>query len=51
MSGATAARDVVVPGWLSEVVRPRRAPVPRPEMTRAALAICSARWPTRAART
>jgi uncharacterized membrane protein YccC len=40
MSGATAVRDVVVPGWLAEVVRPRRAPVPWPEMTRAALAIC-----------
>ena len=40
MSGATAVRDVVVPGWLAEVVRPRRAPVPWPEMIRAALAIC-----------
>ena len=40
MSGATAVRDMVVPGWLAEVVRPRRAPVPWPEMTRAALAIC-----------
>jgi hypothetical protein len=30
----------VVPGWLAEVVRPRRAPVPWPEMIRAALAIC-----------
>jgi len=40
MSGATKVRDVVVPGWLAEVVRPRRAPVPWPEMTRAALAIC-----------
>jgi hypothetical protein len=38
MSGATAVRDVVVPGWLAEVVRPRR--VPWPEMIRAALAIC-----------
>ena len=37
MSGATAVRDVVVPGWLAEVVvRPRRAPVPWPEMIRAA---------------
>jgi uncharacterized membrane protein YccC len=31
---------VVVPAWLAEVVRPRRAPVPWPEMARAALAIC-----------
>jgi len=29
-----------VPTWLAEVVRPRRAPVPWPEMARAALAIC-----------
>jgi uncharacterized membrane protein YccC len=29
-----------VPGWLAEVVRPRPAPVPWPEMIRAALAIC-----------
>jgi hypothetical protein len=46
MSGAAAVRAlrplsaVVVPGWLAEIVRPRRAPVPWPEMTRAALAIC-----------
>jgi hypothetical protein len=40
MSGATAVRAVVVPAWLAEVVRPRRAPVPWPEMARAALAIC-----------
>ena len=46
MSGASAVRSlrplsaVVVPGWLAEVVRPRRAPVPWPEMARAALAIC-----------
>jgi uncharacterized membrane protein YccC len=40
MNGATAVRAVVVPGWLAEVVRPRRAPVPWPEMARAALAIC-----------
>ena len=33
-------RTAVVPGWLAEVVRPRRAPVPWPEMIRAALAIC-----------
>ena len=46
MSGAAAMRSlrplsaVVVPGWLAEIVRPRRAPVPWPEMARAALAIC-----------
>lgn len=46
MSGTAAVRSlrplsaVVVPAWLAEVVRPRRAPVPWPEMTRAALAIC-----------
>ena len=43
MSGAAAARSlraVVVPEWLAEVVRPRRAPVPWPEMARAARAIC-----------
>src|SRR5579863_9059218 len=40
MSRAAAVRAAVVPGWLAEVVRPRRAPVPWPEMIRAALAIC-----------
>jgi len=40
MSRTAAVRAAVVPGWLAEVVRPRRAPVPWPEMTRAALAIC-----------
>jgi uncharacterized membrane protein YccC len=43
MSDAATARSlraVVVPKWLVEVVRPRRAPVPWPEMIRAALAIC-----------
>jgi uncharacterized membrane protein YccC len=29
-----------VPGWVGEMVRPRRAPVPWPEMVRATLAIC-----------
>src|SRR5690348_5897358 len=38
--GGAARRAAVVPGWLAEVVRPRRAPVPWPEMIRAALAIC-----------
>ncbi len=37
---AAAVRSVVVPDWLAEVVRPRRAPVPWPEMARALLAIC-----------
>jgi len=40
MSRAAAVRAAVVPGWLAEVVRPRQAPVPWPEMVRAALAIC-----------
>jgi uncharacterized membrane protein YccC len=40
MSRAAAVRTTVVPGWLAEVVRPRQAPVPWPEMVRAALAIC-----------
>jgi hypothetical protein len=46
MSGAATVRSlrplraVVVSWWLAEVVRPRRAPVPWPEMARAALAIC-----------
>jgi uncharacterized membrane protein YccC len=40
MSRAAAVRTAVVPGWLAEVVRPRRAPVPWPEMIRATLAIC-----------
>jgi uncharacterized membrane protein YccC len=33
-------RAAVVPDWLAEVVRPKRAPVPWPAMIRAALAIC-----------
>ena len=37
---AAAVRAAVVPDWLAEVVRPRPAPVPWPEMIRAALAIC-----------
>ena len=37
---AAAMRAAVVPEWLAEVVRPRPAPVPWPEMIRAALAIC-----------
>jgi uncharacterized membrane protein YccC len=34
------ARAAVVPDWLAEVMRPRRAPVPWPGMLRATLAIC-----------
>jgi uncharacterized membrane protein YccC len=34
------ARAVVVPDWLAEVVRPKPAPLPWPDMIRAALAIC-----------
>jgi uncharacterized membrane protein YccC len=37
---AAAVRAAVVPEWLAEVVRPRPAPVPWPEMVRAVLAIC-----------
>ena len=37
---AAAVRAAVVPEWLAEVVRPRPAPVPWPEMIRAVLAIC-----------
>jgi uncharacterized membrane protein YccC len=33
-------RAAVVPEWLAEVVRPRPAPVPWPEMFRAVVAIC-----------
>jgi uncharacterized membrane protein YccC len=33
-------RAAVVPDWLAEVVRPKRAPVPWPAMIRAVLAIC-----------
>ena len=35
-----AAVRAMVPDWLAEAVRPRPAPVPWPEMIRAALAIC-----------
>ena len=40
-------RAVVVPDWLAEVVRPRRAPVPWPAMIRAALAAGGGRAKTR----
>jgi uncharacterized membrane protein YccC len=33
-------RALVVPDWLAEVVRPKPAPVPWPQMVRAGLAIC-----------
>lgn len=33
-------RDAVAPGWLVEIVRPRRTPPPWPLMIRAAVAIC-----------
>jgi hypothetical protein len=33
----------LVPPWLAEVVRPKPAPLPWPDMIRAALAICVAR--------
>ena len=37
---AAAIRAAVVPDWLAEVVRPKPAPLPWPDMIRAALAIC-----------
>ena len=37
---AAAIRVAVVPDWLAEVVRPKPAPLPWPDMIRAALAIC-----------
>src|SRR5260370_34333028 len=37
---AAAVRALVVPDWLAEVVRPWPAPLPWPQMIRAALAIC-----------
>ena len=40
MQRAAAVRAVVVPDWLAEVVRPKPAPVPWPEMVRALLAVC-----------
>lgn len=33
-------RAAVVPDWLAELVRPKPAPLPWPDMIRAALAIC-----------
>jgi uncharacterized membrane protein YccC len=37
---AAAMRDAVVPDWLAELVRPKPAPLPWPDMIRAALATC-----------
>jgi uncharacterized membrane protein YccC len=37
---AAAMRAMLVPDWLAEVVRPRPAPLPWPDMIRAFLAIC-----------
>ena len=37
---AARLREAVVPDWLAEVVRLRRAPVPRADMIRAGCAIC-----------
>ena len=38
---AAAVLAAVVPDWLAEVVRPKPAPLPWPDMIRAALAICA----------
>ena len=40
MQRAAAVRAVVVPDWLAEVVRPKPAPPPWPQMVRALLAVC-----------
>lgn len=37
---AARVRDVVAPGWLVDIMRPKPVPVPWPLMIRAALAIC-----------
>src|SRR5271154_1970777 len=37
---AAALRAAVVPDWLAELVRPKRAPLPWPDMIRTALAVC-----------
>jgi uncharacterized membrane protein YccC len=37
---AARVRDAIAPEWLIDIVRPRRAELPRPLMVRAALAIC-----------
>jgi hypothetical protein len=37
---AAAVRAAVIPDWLAELVRPKPAPLPWPDMIRAALAIC-----------
>jgi uncharacterized membrane protein YccC len=40
MQRAAAVRAMVVPDWLAEVVRPKPAPPPWPQMLRALLAVC-----------
>ena len=37
---AAAMRAAIIPDWLAELVRPKPAPLPWPDMIRAALAIC-----------
>jgi uncharacterized membrane protein YccC len=37
---AAAMRAAVIPDWLTELMRPKPAPLPWPDMIRAALAIC-----------
>jgi uncharacterized membrane protein YccC len=37
---AAVVRAAIVPDWLAELVRPKPAPLPWPDMLRAALAIC-----------
>ena len=37
---AVAVRAAIVPDWLYEVVRPKPAPLPWPDMIRSALAVC-----------
>src|SRR5260370_29004644 len=40
MRGAARAREAVVPDWLAEIARLRRAPVPWADMVRAGIATC-----------
>jgi hypothetical protein len=37
---AAAVRAAIVPDWLAELVRPKPAPLPWPDMIRMALAVC-----------
>src|SRR5260370_9914363 len=41
MRGAARAREAVVPDWLAEIARLRRAPVPWADMARARIATCA----------